>query len=510
MFPDWSDMAMATSRAAPDGLPGRRTAGRTALALLTVVWALMAGCVSVPDEQALRAWRAERAAARLENDAPREPTVGHPRLSGKLRLEEALAKAMERNLSLQQARQERVIAHGRIQESYVEVLPSLDLTAGYLRRDEETTALREGVSTTTRFRDDYNAELRLTQPLFNGRAGAAVRSGRLYRMWAEAGIRQREEDVRFQVVSAYYGALLSAHLLEVNLSALETAERQLADTQARRRQGMASNYDVLRAEVEVSNFRAQALQARNAKDVARTELFLLIGAAPESDVELTDSIPLVIEEIPLAQALATALEFRADLARAEYALRMQRESVAAVRGRYWPELSAYLSQEWANPDPHNAGRDRWGDQWQAGVLATLPLFDGLDRRGALIQEQARLEQAELALRDAEEQAISQVRQLVLSLRTAEEFAKSQNRNLSTAREALRLVETGLRQGQNTPVEVMDARQALTTASANYYRSLFDHAMARVALQKAMGRLTGEALPEAPVLAPPPAAVGTRR
>ncbi len=472
---------------------------RKSCALLTAAWALMAGCMSVPDEGELLVLRRERAEQRLGAAQSLAERERHPRLGGDLTLKRALEHAMTRNLTLQQARQERTIAQGRIEESYAEVLPALDLTAGYLRRDEATGTLREGGSAGVRSRDDYSAGLRLTQPLFNGRAGAALRTGKLYRLWSETAIRQTEENVRFQVTSAYYNALLTAHLLEVNLSSQKTAERQLADTQARRRQGMASNYDVLRAEVEVSNFRAQTLQARNDNDVALTSLFRLIGASPESEVKLTDAIPLVIEKIPLEQALTAALACRADLAQAEYALRLQRESEAEIRGRYWPEVSAYVSQEWARPDPHNTARDQWGDRWQAGLQAALPLFDGLARRGALTQTRARLVQAEIALRDAEEQAVSEVRQLVLSLSTAEEFAHSQSRNLSTARVALRLVETGLQQGQNTPVEVMDARQALTTASANYYRSLCDHALARVALQRAMGQLTTDALPDAPVL-----------
>ncbi len=164
-------------------------------------------------------------------------------------------------------------------------------------------------------------------------------------------------------------------------------------------------------------------------------------------------------------------------------------------------MSGYLSQEWANPDPHDSSRDEWGDEWQAGLELRLSVFDGMDRAGALIQERARLRQYEIALRDAEEQVVSQIRQLALSLRTAEEFANSQNRNLETAKEAVRLVETGLKEGQNTPVEVMDARQALTTASANYYRSLYDHAVTRVALQKAMGLLSEGKLPDAAVLSP---------
>ena len=38
---------------------------------------------------------------------------------------------------------------------------------------------------------------------------------------------------------------------------------------------------------------------------------------------------------------------------------------------------------------------------------------------------------------------------------------------------------------------MDARQALTRASANYYESLFAHVMARLTLHQAMGILLEE-------------------
>lgn len=484
---------------------------RVAQGWRAIVWlaglACGAGCWSVPDARDMRDWRARRSAERLEELRARSPAAGSIYIAGDLRLGEALAHALEHNLALKQEREERAIASGRLAASYAGVLPALDWSATYTRRDEELGTTRDGVYSPTRYQDQSRTEVKLTQPLFNGHASAALRAGKLYREWTEAGIRQAEEDVRYEVVAAYYRAVLSAHLLEVNLAALETAERQQADMRARRRQGMASNYDELRAEVEVSNFRAQVLQARNNKDVARTTLLRLIGASPESTVRLVDSIPLVLETCSFDDALQTALACRADLAEAEYALRLQRESVQQARGRYAPELAGYALQAWANPDPHDTSRNRWGDEWQAGLELSLPLFDGFDRRGTLLQEQAKLRQYEIALRDTEEKVVSQIRQLVLSLKTAEEFAKSQSRNLQTAKEALRLVETGLKEGQNTPVEVIDARQALTTASANYYQSLFDHAMARVALQKAMGHLSGRELPDRTVLGRIGAAAG---
>ncbi len=471
---------------------GTIAAGMAALALL-------AGCVGVPDAEEMRGIRAKSADRRLDDLAQKTTTESGAYLSGPLLLWEAVSLAQGYNRPLQQERVGREIARGRIEASYSEALPTLALTGGYVRRDEELGTTREGVYVPTRLQDQTSAGLKLSQPLFNGRIGAALRASKLYGEWTEATIRAATESVQRETIRAYYAAVLSEHLLEVNQTALETAERQLENTQARRRQGMASNYDELRAQVEVSNFRAQVLQARNDKDVAYTALYRLMGASPESAVDLVDDVPLVAEAVSFAAAARTALERRADLAAAEYALRLQRESVAAAKGRYLPEVSGYVSQAWANPDPHESSRADWGDEWQAGVQVSLPLFDGLDRRGTLIQERAKLRQLEIALQDAEERALSEIRQAVLSLKTAEEFAHSQSRNLETAQEALRLVEAGLKEGQNSPVEVMDARQALTKAAANYYESIFAHALARVSLQQAMGLMSPDVLPDAPVL-----------
>jgi outer membrane protein len=473
--------------------------GNKAPAVAGLVLLLAAGCIGVPDAQEMRNLRAAAATERMTGIEEKQTTGNAIFLSGPLKLADAVDMALKQNRALQQERQGREIARGRIRESYAEALPALGLSGGYTRRDEELGTTVNGTYIPTRYQDQYSAGLKLTQPLYNGRIGAALRAAKLYEAWAEAGLRGATEDVRHEVVRAYYEAVLSAHLLEVNLAALATAEGQLAQAKARRQQGMASNYDELRAEVEVSNFQAQVLQARNSQDLAHTTLFRLLGASPVSTVELVDEIPRVAEEISFGAAVRTALERRADLIEAEYALRMQRESVQVAKSRYLPDVSGYAAQTWANPDPHNSSQNEWGDEWQAGVQLSWPLFDGFGRSGALIQERAKLRQLEIGLQDAEERAVSQVRQAVLSLKTAEEFAHSQSQNLETAKEALRLVEAGLREGQNTPLEVMDARQALTKASANYYQSLFNHAMARVALQKAMGLLADGALPDAPVL-----------
>lgn len=471
--------------------------------LLLPLLLLLPGCLSTPGPEEMRDLRASSAQARIEALGERQPYAGRAfYLSGPLSLEDALARALDFSLALRQELLGRETASAKIQAAYQNVLPSLSASASYRRFDDDLASVADdGTSRPGRFLDQYDASLTLSQPLFSGRIGAAIRASHLTREWTETRIRAAEEQVRFDVQAAYFNAILSQHLFDVKSTSFETAQRQLDETTLRRRQGMASNYDHLRATVEVSNSKAALLQAQNDLDLAFTGLFRLIGASPDSQVTLTTPLPLVRETIAFDDALAVALASRADLATAEYAVRLQREAVVNARAATLPSLSAFFTGTLANPDPHDSASDDWGDEWRAGVNATWTLFDGLATRGAVREAQASLRQLELALQDAEEAVVSEIRQRVLALRTAEEFADSQSQNLDTAREALRLVEVGLREGQNTQVEVMDAREALTTASANYYRSIYDHVLTRLALRKAMGTLADAPLPDHPLLSP---------
>jgi outer membrane protein TolC len=122
------------------------------------------------------------------------------------------------------------------------------------------------------------------------------------------------------------------------------------------------------------------------------------------------------------------------------------------------------------------------------VVLQWPLFSGLGREGRIMQEQARYRQKQYLLKNTEQKVFLEVQQAMLSLQDAEEFVDSQKLNLSRAGEGLRLAEVGFREGVNTQVEINDARAALTLASGLYYQSLFQHTMARLNVQLAMGVL----------------------
>lgn len=464
---------------------------------ILVLLALAAGCAapSAHDEiAAARRWAAEFGGSggigRFHCVAPPKtdpnllrctPDSLSLRLEGPLSLADAIDVGLEYNLSLHAARLRRAEADGAYDEALGEALPGLnataDWTADLVDRSRDVQPDRQSVG------------LSLTQPIYrSGVVGKGIEYARYYRESVDLAIRDAEQATIFQIASLYLNVLYERRMVEVYEGALGTAERLKATTESRRRAGTASQYEVLRAEVERTSANAALISERNRLRTARVTLLKTLGVDQASQVELTDDLVYVAEVFDADAMIAQALEFRPDLAQAEANVRMADLQLGIAHGRYGLSIDAFASATYATPNPNDPSDDDWDFDASAGLTATLPLYDGTTRRGRIAQARSKLEQARVALHSAEEDARVAVITAVLDLDDADELYLSQRTNLATAEEAKRMIESGYRQGRNTQVEVLDAQSALTQAQGAYYSAIRAHSLAGLGVRRATGTL----------------------
>ena len=436
-------------------------------------------------------------------------------IQGKLHLADAVKLAIRQNKELQATLQEKEIARGKVIESYQAALPKINAKGTYRRLDEAGSFDVGDVSISLGDVDNYSVDLTVFQPIFRGGAiGAALRAAKLAELLSDEAVRAALQKTIYQTALAYYDALLAKDKYEVNKDAVNSARVHLKDVLTKRKHGVASDYDVLRAEVDVSNFRAEMIKQKNNVDLAKSRLLKAMGVLQKGDIELADELEYWPMKPVLEEALKIAHENRPDLYQAELNVRLQKEALKVARSEYWPKIDAFFEELWAKPDPKSITTNEWNDTWNAGLSVNLSIFDGLGREGRVHQQKATLAQSRYRLANTQEQAFLEVRQALLTLRNAEEFVESQKLNRERASEGLRLAQVGYRQGIASQVEVSDARSALTTAKGLYYESVYGHVVSRLRLQLAMGILgprpgegkePGEYVPE-DVLAPKPGAV----
>jgi outer membrane protein TolC len=456
-----------------------------------VVMALiLAGCTGTEQfyedaglsrETAYRQWKTRK---------ERQET-SQPHISGQLTVEDCLKLALANNKGLQRVLEEKQIARGEELKSYSAILPTVGLTGDYKRLDMVSSiSIPFGPKITMGDVDNYTAGLRVTQPIYaGGSIIARLNAGRLFSLLTDQTVRATVQNLTYAASHAYYDVLLNQHLLQISADAVRSAQAHLDSVKQKRQGGVASDFDVLRAEVELSNFQAELIRNKNAINVAKANLLKVMGVSQDSDVTLSNELVYVPLKVPMEEAVEAAYRNRPDLFGREFDIKYQKELLKVIQSRYWPVISGYYDRTWSKPDPHNRMLIEWGRAWDVGVMATLPIFDGFAREGDIAQQKARLKQSQIDLVDAEETTLFELTKAQLSIEDAQEFVESQRLNLTRAEEGLRLAEVGYREGTNTQVEMIDTQAALTTARANYYQAIYTHIIAKLDLQKAMGTLT---------------------
>jgi len=443
-----------------------------------------AGCVS--SEQFYEEVSLSRTAAYQRwKDARQTQKEGQTHISGELGMSDCLKLVLTNNKSLQRAVEGKEIARGERLISYSAILPSVDFSGDYTRLDEVASIAGFTIGDV----DNYSANLRVTQPVFaGGSIVAKLNAGKLFSLLTDQAIRAVTQDVLYAAQKAYYDVLLNQHLLEISADAVRSAQAHLDNVKRKRQGGVASDFDVLRAEVELSNFRAEHIQNKNAINVSKANLLKIMGVSQDSGIVLSDELIYLPWDVSMEEAVGAAFQRRPDLFERQLDIKWQKEQLNIARSRWWPRIDGYYENTWAKPDPHNSTEIEWGRAWQAGVMVTLPVFDGFAREGTIIQQKARFKQAQIDLIDAEETALFELTKALLSIEDSKEFVESQRLNLTRAEEGSRLAEVGYREGINTQVEIIDAESALTKAKSLYYQAIYSHMIAKLDLQKAMGIL----------------------
>lgn len=488
--------------------------------LFLAAWPMIFGGCTREEEYAREVTLSREAAYRQwETRKTREESL-QPYISGELSVEDSVKLTLLHNKTLQRTLEEREVARGQQMSARSAYLPNVSFSGEYRRIDAVTSFDIPGPGGTTEKVqigniENYTTVLSVSQPIYAGGAiQSQVRAARLFSLQTDEVIRGATQEAVYQAETAYYDLLRNQHLVEIATDAARSAKANLDDVEKRRAGGVVADFDVLQAQVELSNREADLIKTANAIDIARANLIRIMGVAQGSDFVLSGELTFVPAEISMEQAVETALKSRPDLYRREFEIRRQKELLQIVRSRYLPVISGFFDNTWAKPDPKSfaATQIEWGDTWVAGFRGQWSIFDGFQREGEIIQQRARLRQAQIDLVDTEETALYELTQALLTMENAARFVVSQRLNLTRATEQLRLAEVGYAQGVRTAFELIETRRGVTEARVNYFQAIHAHVIAKLALLRAMGTIlqqNGTSLPPAepttevvPSVAPP--------
>ncbi|KPJ52636.1 hypothetical protein AMJ39_07400 [candidate division TA06 bacterium DG_24] len=405
-------------------------------------------------------------------------------------LDEAIEYALEHNPDLLRTREQVNGAKGMVMEARSGFLPHFELGASYTRQFELPTLTIAGadgpaVEVPLGYENNYSAGISVTQSLWSwGRVLNAYRIADLGLDAVRYDVEEMESAVRYEVARAFYGLIVAHEFEKVARDALGQAERHFGVVETREREGLASRFDLLRAQVQVANAKPPVIRAANAVDLAEQQLKLVLGIDLATQIEVQGELVVGPAEVDLVEAIEQALAMRPALESLRRRRSIAARALSIAQAQNKPTFFASAAYVYQRPFYFS---EDWGRDIRATVGVTIPIFDGFRTRGAVARAKSSLRDLELSLTVLEDGVELEVRTAYLRLMEAQETLASQQETVGQAEESLRIAEVRFRNGMATSLEVMDTQLALTQARTNYLGAVSDFLIARASLVRAVGR-----------------------
>ncbi len=419
----------------------------------------------------------------------------HPALCAtQMTIEDCVKKAIELNPNILDAAEMIDQAGSVITQARSGYLPHLNFRGSYnFLEKTQTVSLPdpitgEDVEMDFDFTRDYLFQFLLNQPLYTGgRLSSSYEIAKHNEAMAETDLERRQADVALDVARAFYRLILAREAATVAREAIANAGEFLRVVKARYETGEASSFEVMRAEVEVSNLEPLLIKARNGINLSELLIKKAMGVRQDLEIDFVGEFKHYDYEIAADEAIQVASENRPELKMADIQAAVADASIKLAKSGRLPVLSLDFNYDF-RMDNLTVDTDKMEDTYGGYLILSLPIFDGLRARSQVAEARSRRRQADIYRANLEDLIELEVRGVLLDVEAARETLKSQEKNVEMAQEGLNIANERYLQGHATNLEVLDAQLALNTAKRNRLEAVHDLNVAVAEAMRAMGIL----------------------
>ena len=264
------------------------------------------------------------------------------------------------------------------------------------------------------------------------------------------------------VVGSFYDLYLAQEGLAIQRQALSTAEMHLERVENLHRQGLVSEYDKLRAELEVSRLYPEVLNFENMKNLAEENFNRIIGNTGEVVLN-----PTLIDktanfssfDITLEKAIESAKEKRVELYLTNLMQEIYEVQRRAERDNWMPNLilQADITRYNAPSPDFEVKSDDFGTMGSVGLVFQMPLFSGLSNSSKSLRSRHELRKSEYENINANEMITLEVRQNWQSFYQSLKYLEIAEKNLELSMRALNIAEARFENQSGIQLEVFDSQ-----------------------------------------------------
>lgn len=423
----------------------------------------------------------------------------------KLTFQEAVKIGLDNNLALKQQKNQLEFTQINKMSSMLQMGPSVQAQGSAGRFDGNSFNQQRGEVVNGQI-DFLNGSIGASMPIFNGfNQLNAYRQADKQNEAQLNFVKRSQQDVIRNVGFQFLTCLLDQQLLRIDQQNLETQKAQYDQIKGSVDVGARAEADLYNQAFQVKNAELLVVRSANRLKNDKAVLAQTLLLDPIVSFELEEvkwDVNADAPELSIDELNGEAIQFRSDLRQAEATQKAAQFGVGSVRGRYYPNLSAFAQlnsrYNYIYGDPENRSFNQQfrsdNRQLNYGVQLTVPIFNGFVSRTQVAQSKVAFENAKITTRSVEVRVKTDVLLAYQNYNDARTSYAAAEAQLKAGELAYKMEKERFELGVSNIVQLTTAQQQYVRAQSDFASAQYTLMFQKILINYATGTLKQEDIP----------------
>ncbi len=408
-----------------------------------------------------------------------------------LTLDKAIELAMSENPTIKVAEKEIELKKVSQNEAWQSLLPTATLN-GSINYAIKAAEMNLGGQTFKMGKDDastWNGALQVSLPVF---APAIYKTMSLTKADVELAAeksRGSKIDLVNQVTKAYYQLMLAQDSYNVLMENYKLAEENFNIVNAKFTQGSVSEYDKISAEVQKNNAWPSVISGRNAVEIAKLQLKVLMGITADVNLVIDDNLKNHEAEMSKDAAGQTIdLNNNSSLKAIDLQAQLLRKQRNLLKTSFMPTLAlsgtlqyqSLYNEDWKVMDY------TWSNSSSVALSLSIPLFQASNFTKLKSNKIQQWQLAETRT-NTERMLNMQAQSYIDNMTKSAEQLESNKTAVELAKKGLQISQKRYDVGKGTILELTNSQVSLTNVQLSYNNTIYDYLVAKSELNTVLGK-----------------------
>lgn len=406
-------------------------------------------------------------------------------------LDDAIQLGTLNNRRLKAANIDTAAAAENISQAKMAKVPRLAVSAGYTYIGDPK--LYEGFYENNITVDYYNhssfATIAAAMPIYSGGIiNSKIEQQQLLSKRQQSAARMTQAEVK-NVITQYFFTLEKLYRqIEVTKQNLVNTDLRINQLKSRVANGQNLKSDLLRTELQQSNFKVSVFKNTNDIELVSNYLDILIGL-PTSTIlkpEISENAVL-LEEVDLQQSLAAAYQNREELKSAQISIELSKSVLDITKSGFRPSLNAnlILNTQYPAQWPNYVNIINY---WGAGLSLNWDVSSFYNIKHRVGADKLQIEKSSIALEAAKDQIDKVVKTAYVKLEESKRNIATYKKDVELSLSNYKIVKSRYDNDFALISDMVDAELQLNNSKIALVNANLDLIIQYYSLQFAMGRL----------------------